>query len=181
MSILFNFLVLTMEISTAPFRISSTTYIRLIMKRWFSRYLLLFLAALVAFAVMGFAVNAAFFIVALIFIFIISPTALMIVYYYYGLTPRIVMLSSFPVTLSLKLSSDSVTVRTAPDDRPPYEFDIPVARIKEINPGDTFDSIVYDSSPSGFVLIDKNAFPSNSSRIQFHNYIFDKIQVNSHS
>lgn len=181
MSILFNFLVLTMEISTAPFRISSTTYIRLIMKRWFSRYLLLFLAALVAFAVMGFAVNAAFFIVALIFIFIISPTALMIVYYYYGLTPRIVMLSSFPVTLSLKLSSDSVTVRTAPDDRPPYEFDIPVARIKEINPGDTFDSIVYDSSPSGFVLIDKNAFPSNSSRIQFHNYIFDKIQVNSRS
>lgn len=181
MSILFNFLVLTMEISTAPFRISSTTYIRLIMKRWFSRYLLLFLAALVAFAVMGFAVNAAFFIVALIFIFIISPTALMIVYYYYGLTPRIVMLSSFPVTLSLKLSSDSVTVKTAPDDRPPYEFDIPVARIKEINPGDTFDSIVYDSSPSGFVLIDKNAFPSNSSRIQFHNYIFDKIQVNSRS
>jgi hypothetical protein len=170
-----------MEISTAPFRISSTTYIRRIMKRWFSRYLLLFLAALVAFAVMGFAVNAAFFIVALIFIFIISPTALMIVYYYYGLTPRIVMLSSFPVTLSLKLSSDSVTVRTAPDDRPPYEFDIPVARIKEINPGDTFDSIVYDSSPSGFVLIDKNAFPSNSSRIQFHNYIFDKIQVNSRS
>ena len=151
------------------------------MKRWFSRYLLLFLTALAAFAVLGFAVDAAFFIVALIFIFIISPTALMIVYYYYGLMPRIVMLSSFPVTVSLKLSSDSVTVRTVHEDRPPYEFTIPIARIREINPGDTFDSIVYDSSPSGFVLIDKNAFPSDSSRIQFHNYIFDKIQVNSRS
>ena len=170
-----------MVISTEPFRISSTAYIRRIMKRWFSRYLLLFLTALAAFAVMGFAVDAAFFIVALIFIFIISPTALMIVYYYYGLMPRIVMLSSFPVTVSLKLSSDSVTVRTVPEDRPPYEFTIPIARIREINPGDTFDSIVYDSSPSGFVLIDKNAFPSDSSRIQFHNYIFDKIQVNSRS
>ena len=170
-----------MVISTEPFRISSTAYIRRIMKRWFSRYLLLFLTALAAFAVMGFAVDAAFFIVALIFIFIISPTALMIVYYYYGLMPRIVMLSSFPVTVSLKLSSDSVTVRTVPEDRPPYEFTIPIARIREINPGDTFDSIVYDSTPSGFVLIDKNAFPSDSSRIQFHNYIFDKIQVNSRS
>lgn len=170
-----------MVISTEPFRISSATYIRRIMKRWFSRYLLLFLTALAAFAVLGFAVDAAFFIVALIFIFIISPTALMIVYYYYGLMPRIVMMSSFPVTVSLELSSDSVTVRTVPEDRPPYEFAIPIARIREITPGDTFDSIVYGSSPSGFVLIDKNAFPSDSSRIQFHNYIFDKIQVNSRS
>lgn len=151
------------------------------MKRWFSRYLLLFLTALAAFAVMGFAVDAAFFIVALIFIFIISPTALMIVYYYYGLTPRIVMLSTAPVTLSLDIPTDSVTVKVIPDDRPSHVFAIPIARIREITPGDPFDTIVCDSSPAGFVLIDKNAFPSPTSRIQFHNYIFDKIQVNSRS
>lgn len=151
------------------------------MKRWFSRYLLLFLTALAAFAVMGFAVDAAFFIVALIFIFIISPTALMIVYYYYGLTPRIVMLSTAPVTLSLDIPADSVIISVTPDDRPSHQFAIPITQIREITPGDPFDTIICDSSPAGFILIDKNSFSSPSARIQFHNYIFDKIQVNSRS
>ena len=146
------------------------------MRRWLNRRLPVFLAALALFAVLGFATDAAFFIVALIFIFIISPTALMIVYYYYGLTPRTVMLSSYPVTLSIDSDTRSVIADIIPDDRPPRQFSIPICQVREITPGDSLDVIVYGSAPGDTLLIDKRAFPSQSDRIRFHNFIFDNIQ-----
>ncbi|MDE6346732.1 MAG: hypothetical protein K2L55_08690 [Muribaculaceae bacterium] len=165
-----------MSLSTTPFSISSATYIQRIIRRWLNRWMLIFLAALATFAVLGFASDATFFIVAVISIFTIPPTSRMIVYYYYGLTPRIVMLSSFPVSLSIDTSNACVIVNITPDDRPPRQFTVPFSAIKEITPGDTLDTIVYGNSPGDILLIDKKAFPSQSIRIQFHNYIFDNIQ-----
>lgn len=152
------------------------------MKRWLSRYILIFLATLMAFVILGAAVNPAFFIVALIFIFIVMPTALMFVYYFYGLTPRIVMLSAGVVTLSV--CGDTLHVGISLEDREPKQLDIPLSQIREITPGNPHDTIICGPNPADLILIDKNAFPSQSARIQFHNYIFDYIQkksVNSHS
>lgn len=161
---------------TTCYSISPSIYIRRIISRWLRRYALPFIAVLAIFSYFGVTVNPAFFIVALIFIFIIAPTILMIVYYNYALTPRIVQLSHGEVSLSI--ADDSVLVTITGYDRPDRQFAISIHSIKEITPGDQTDTIVYGSRPDQFILIDKNAFPSQPDRIKFHNYIFDKITKN---
>lgn len=181
LSILLLFPSITMTLSTEPFKISASTYIRRIMKRWLSRYMLILLAALVTFVILGYAVNTAFFIVALIFIFIGMPTVLMFAYYFYGLTPRIVMLSAGTATLTI--SADTLHISITLEDKAPQQFSIPLSQIREITPGNPHDIIICGPTPADLILIDKNAFASRSARIQFHNYIFDNIQkksVNSH-
>lgn len=164
-----------MKLTTTPFRISSDTYIRRIIRRWLARYILPLIATLATLVVLGIAVNPAFFIVALIFIFIVAPTALMFVYYFYGLTPRIVMLSTGLVTVSADESA--VTADISFDDRPSRKFTIPLSGIREITPGDSIDTIVCGSGPGDILLLDKNAFASQAARIRFHNYIFDSIST----
>ena len=163
-----------MLLTTSKFRISPATYIRRIIKRWFNRYLLVLAALTTAFIILGTAVNPAFFIVALIFLFIIAPTALMFVYYYYGLMPRTVMLSAGDTAVTLY--PDNIAIEVLRENAPPYSFSIPVKSVREIIPGDVHDVIVYGKNPGDIVLIDKNAFPDQPSRIKFHNYIFDNIQ-----
>ncbi len=165
-----------MLLTTAPFTVSSTTYIRRIMKRWLSRYAFIFAVTLAAFIILGAMVNPAFFIVALIFIFIVMPTAMMFVYYYYGLAPRTVMLSAGEVTAALH--EDKVDFEIYRDDALCHSFSIPIATVREITPGKVVDTIIYGTHPGDLVLIDKNAFADRTSRIRFHNYIFDNIQKN---
>lgn len=163
-----------MLLATNPFNISPTTYIRRIMKRWFNRYLYLLTAAIVLLAALGFICNPAFFIVALMTVFIIIPTAMMFVYYFYALNPRIAMLSSGATTISL--NHDHISFDISREECPPFQFQIPLSQVKTITPGDTLDTIIYGNTLDGIILIDKNAFPSPQQRIQFHNYIFDYNQ-----
>lgn len=166
-----------MLLSTNPFKTSPTTYIRRIMKRWFNRYLFVLIAAIVALAVLGIICNPAFFIVALMAVFIIIPTALMFIYYFYALNPRIVMLSAGETTISL--APDTLFFDISLEERQPYKFQIPLSQIKSITPGEHLDTIIYGEKLDGIILIDKNAFPSPPQRIQFHNYIFDYTQRRS--
>ena len=151
------------------------------MTRWASRFAPALVVAFMALLILGIAVNAAFLIVALIFLFILLPTALMFVYYLYALKPRTVMLSAGDTTISV--DGDKLTVDVQRPEAPAFSFEIPVDRIREIMPGNPYDIIIYGKNPDQFILIDKNAFPLQADRIQFHNYIYDKItkkSVNSH-
>lgn len=131
---------------------------------------------LFALVLLGATVNAAFLIVALIVVFILVPTVMMFAYYMYALKQNIVMLGSGAV--QVQAGSDSVEIIVSREERPDYTFTISYSQLREITPGDPFDVIVYGKRPDEFILIDKNAFANNADRIQFHNYIFDKIAKN---
>lgn len=165
-----------MLLSTNSFAISSTTYVRRILKRWTSRHIFLLASAIVILLSLGIIINIAFLIVALMVIFIIIPTGLMFVYYFYALNPRIVMLSSGETTISLNHNHISTIVTH--EERTPYEFQIQLSDVKSITPGELFDTIIYGNRLDEFILIDKKAFLSQTQRFQFHNYIFDYIQHN---
>lgn len=146
------------------------------MKRWFNRYLFLLSAGLIILLLLGILVDIAFLIVALMAIFIVIPTRLMFVYYFYALNPRIVMLSTGDTTIALY--PDHIAFLVTREERAPYQFKIQLSEIKSITPGDILDTIMYGNRLDEFILIDKTAFSSTSERFQFHNYIFDYIQQN---
>lgn len=146
------------------------------MKRWFCRHIYLLAAAIVILLSLGIIINIAYLIVAMMGIFIIIPTVLMFVYYFYALNPRIVMLSSGDTTISL--NHDHISALITHEERPPYKFQIQLSEIKSITPGDILDTIIYGNRLDQLILIDKTAFSSTTERFQFHNYIFDYIQQN---
>lgn len=184
-----------MKLSTSPFHVTATSYVRRILTRWSYRYIAPLSAVFLSLVILGAVVNVAFFIVALMYLFIIVPTAMMFVYYYYALNPRIALLSAYDTTIALDTATDSIIATLTPpinepdddgrssdadtrhgaNDRPTRQFSIPICDVTDIAPGDTFDIIVYGNKPDHIVLIDKEAFADKTSRIQFHNYIFDKI------
>lgn len=169
------------KIPMYPYHVPASAYIRRIMTRWTSRFAPALVVAFMALLILGIAVNAAFLIVALIFLFILAPTALMFVYYLYALKPRTVMLSAGDTAISV--DGEKLTVDVQRPEASTFSFEIPVDEIREITPGNPYDIIIYGKNPDQFILIDKNAFPSQADRIQFHNYIYDKItkkSVNSH-
>lgn len=149
---------------------------RRIMKSCIARLSLPVAVALLALAVLAAAVDAAFLIVALIVIFILAPTVMMFAYYMYALKPDVVMLGSGDVRVVA--GTDCVTATVEREERNDYTISIPYSQLREIMPGDPHDIIVYGSRPDQAILIDKDAFADNAARIQFHNYIFDKIAKN---
>ena len=183
-----------MTLSTGTFHVTATSYIRRILTRWSYRYIAPLSAVFLTLVILGAVVNVAFFIVALMYLFIIVPTAMMFVYYYYALNPRIALLSAYDTTIALDTATDSIIATLTPpinepdddgdsadadkghaNDRPARQFSIPICDVTDIAPGSPFDIIVYGNKPDHIVLIDKEAFADKASRIQFHNYIFDKI------
>lgn len=200
-----------MTLSTGPFHVTATSYVRCILTRWSYRYIAPLSALFLSLVILGAVVNVAFFIVALMYLFIIVPTAMMFVYYYYALNPRIALLSAYDTTIALDTATDSIIATLTPPinepddddenaniksgergdadnkgkvdadmrhgatDRPTRQFSIPICDVTDIAPGSPFDIIVYGNKPDHIVLIDKEAFADKTSRIQFHNYIFDKI------
>lgn len=149
---------------------------RRMMKSCIARLSLPLAAVLLALAVLAATVDAAFLIVALIVIFILAPTVMMFTYYMYALKPDVVMLGSGEVRVVA--GSDCVTVTVEHEDRQDYTISIPYGQLREITPGEPHDIIIYGSRPDQMILIDRNAFADNAARIQFHNYIFDKIAKN---
>lgn len=184
-----------MTLSTGPFHVTATSYVRRILTRWSYRYIAPLSAVFLSLVILGAVVNVAFFIVAMMYLFIIVPTAMMFVYYYYALNPRIALLSAYDTTIALDTATDSIIATLTPPmydtdadsesadadtrhgatDRPARQFSIPIGDVTDIAPGSPFDIIVYGNKPDHIVLIDKEAFADKASRIQFHNYIFDKI------
>lgn len=200
-----------MTLSTGPFHVTATSYVRRILTRWSYRYIAPLSAVFLSLVILGAVVNVAFFIVALMYLFIIVPTAMMFVYYYYALNPRIALLSAYNTTIALDTATDSIIATLTPPvnepddddenaniksgergdadnkgkvdvdmrhgatDRPARQFSIPICDVTDIAPGSPFDIIVYGNKPDHIVLIDKEAFADKTSRIQFHNYIFDRI------
>lgn len=190
-----------MTLSTGPFHVTATSYVRRILTRWSYRYIAPLSAVFLSLVILGAVVNVAFFIVALMYLFIIVPTAMMFVYYYYALNPRIALLSAYDTTIAIDTATDSIIATLTPpmydtdaegrsdgdrrsddadgrhgaNDRPARQFSIPICDVTDIAPGSPFDIIVYGNKPDHIVLIDKEAFADKTSRIQFHNYIFDRI------
>lgn len=128
---------------------------------------------LLALAAAAVTIDAAFLIVALIAVFILVPTMLMFVYYLYALKPRTVMLGAGDT--EVVIHDNELGVKVSRPERPDYTFGIPIADIREITPGSPYDAIVYGEQPDQFILIDNRAFTDSCARIQFHNYIFDRI------
>ncbi|MBD5259074.1 MAG: hypothetical protein HDS52_10420 [Barnesiella sp.] len=168
-----------MLLTTSRFRIIPDTYIRRIMKRWVSRHaaILAILPALLI--VLALTVNPLFLVVALMLAVVTVPAIMMLVYCNYGLMPRIVMMTAGDVGVTL--FPDRIDIDVEREEAPGYSFSIPLSEVREITPGDPYDIIVNGPRPGDIVLIDHRAFPDRETRIRFHNYIFDNIQVNSHS
>lgn len=146
---------------------------RAILRRWLMRYIWIFTAIFGVLVILGGTVNIAFLVVALMFLFILTPTALMFVYYQYALKPKVVMLTVGDTVVALK--KDKLTVCITREEGAPYAFEIPLTEVMSITPEDPNDVLIYGKESDKILLIDKNSFGDETERVNFHNYIFDRI------
>lgn len=159
---------------TLSFKIGRKEYVSAILHRWLMRNIWIFVGVFVALIILGSTVNAAFLIVALMFVFILTPTALMFVYYQYALKPKIVMLTVGDTTVAV--SHDRLIVNITREEGVPYCFEIPLVEVTSITPEEPNDIVIYGNEPDKILLIDRNSFRNETERVNFHNFIFDRIK-----